>query len=60
MIAAVGVFALLDKFDETMVVAPDTIGAWSVKDMIGHVVDWEVRMLKLQLLHFMIRTKLPP
>ena len=38
--------SLLNKFDEATVVAPGTIGTWSVKDMVGHLVDWEVRMLK--------------
>lgn len=38
--------ALLEQVDETTAVAPNSIGVWSIKDMVGHVVDWEIRMLK--------------
>lgn len=38
--------SLLDQFEEEDVLAEGAVGAWSIKDLVGHVADWEQRMLK--------------
>jgi uncharacterized damage-inducible protein DinB len=37
--------SLLDEVEESEVTAKGAIGVWSVNDLVGHVADWEQRML---------------
>lgn len=37
---------ILDKFDEQDVLDKSAVGTWSISDLVGHIVDWEERMLK--------------
>lgn len=37
----------LDSFtDDAELVEPNAVGRWSINDLVGHVVDWEARMLQ--------------
>lgn len=38
--------ALLDGLDEAALNQPDQIGRWSIKDVVGHVADWQDLMLR--------------
>lgn len=38
--------ALLDTVDEAEALTKQVIGHWSISDMVGHIVDWEQRMLQ--------------
>lgn len=38
--------ARLDAVSEAQALQPHTVGEWSIKDVVGHVVDWERLMLQ--------------
>ena len=38
--------AVLDTFKEEELVEKHAVGHWSISDMVGHIVDWEQRMLQ--------------
>ncbi len=37
---------LLHRVDEATAETPNRIGLWSIKDMVGHVADWEARIVQ--------------
>ena len=38
--------AVLEHFDEADLLDQTAVGVWSIKDVVGHVADWEDRMLR--------------
>ncbi|MCB9078847.1 MAG: DinB family protein [Anaerolineaceae bacterium] len=41
-----GFMVVLDTFDEADVTNKHAIGHWSISDLVGHMADWEQRMLQ--------------
>jgi uncharacterized damage-inducible protein DinB len=37
--------SILDRFDEADVLDKTAVGSWSISDLVGHIADWEQRML---------------
>jgi uncharacterized damage-inducible protein DinB len=36
----------LDQLSDSEVLKKNTVGEWSISDLVGHIADWELRMLK--------------